>query len=321
VAAPGRAKTGELFDRVDLTAETLDGLDDILPRVLADVFADHACLLTKGSRGPDDGIQAMTQTDGVVEGSTPPPLREHNIAAEEGTRRAMRPTQGVSIPRSGHGAVCQVARRYFGGTWVYCDAFYVKDDEGYVKDDEGRSRVCGCKSVPCVNPARTFSKLHDFGLLLNPGVPILRSERYFIQYRSPMRAIVSNYLLHVVVFPDECGYRGWQSYAMFEVGYWKRFVEKWVLDFPVSDVPPLYCSYESLLSEPQARMREILTFMSEEPLEDEAVTRIIEQLPKVEPRDRLAEFRYFDPVFFRELEAVASGYMETLGLPSFEDGV
>lgn len=256
----------------------------------------------------------MTQTDGVVEGSTPPPLRECNIAAKEGTRTAMRPTQGVSIPRSGHGAVCQVARRYFGDAWVYCDAFYFKDDKG-------RSRVCGCKSVPCINPARTFSKLHDFGLLVDSGEPVLRSEQYFIQYRSPVRAIVSNYQLHLALFPDEIGRQGWQSYAMFEIGYWKRFVEKWVLDVPVTDVQPLYCSYESLLSEPEVRMREILTFLSAEPLEDEAVTRIIDELPKVEPRDSLADFRYFDPVFFRELEAATAGYMETLGLPSFEDGV
>ena len=224
----------------------------------------------------------------------------------------MRPTQGVSIYRSGHGVVYHAAKRYFGDAFVYCDAFYFKEDEG---------RYCACRAVPCVNPARTFSKLHDFELHWTPGVPIIRSERYFIQYRSPVRSIVSHYHIHLKTFPDECERRDWQSYALHEVFYWERFVDKWILNVPECDVPPLYCSYESLLAEPDARMREILTFMSDGPLEDETVTQILEDRPKIVPRDRLAEFKYFDPVFFRELEDVVSGRMAKLGLPSFEDGV
>ena len=74
----------------------------------------------------------------------------------------MRPTQGVSIPRSGHEAVYHVARLYFGDAFVYCDAFYIHDDRPF----------CVCGSIPCVNPARTFSKNHDFGLHSSAGVPM-----------------------------------------------------------------------------------------------------------------------------------------------------
>ena len=79
----------------------------------------------------------------------------------------MKPTQGVSFPRSGHAPVYQVARRYFGDAFVYCDT----------NDTE----QCGCEHVPCVNPNRTFSKNHDFGLRRFSGVPIIPSEHYFIQ--------------------------------------------------------------------------------------------------------------------------------------------
>ena len=83
----------------------------------------------------------------------------------------MRPAQGVSFPRSGHGAVLRVARRYFGDSLVYCDS-------------NSKKGHCGCKAVPCANPARIFAKNHDFGLRTSAGVPMIPAERYFIQYRS-----------------------------------------------------------------------------------------------------------------------------------------
>ena len=55
---------------------------------------------------------------------------------------------------------------------------------------------CGCGLIPCINPDRTFSKDHDFGLRKSSGTPIILSERYLIQYRNPVRSIVSNFHLH-----------------------------------------------------------------------------------------------------------------------------
>jgi len=218
----------------------------------------------------------------------------------------MRPTQGVSIPRSGHGAVYQVARRYFGDAFVYCD------------DQNEKNRHCGCRAVPCVNPARTFAKCHDLDLRASPGMPIIPSERYFIQYRNPVRSIVSYYHVHLEDHQDECERADWERFALRYVLYWNRFIDKWVLDFPEDAAAPFYCTYESLLSEPKARMREILTFLSDEPLDDEALTRILEKRP-IAPRDRLAKFEYYDPVFLRELEDAASERLAELDLPSFED--
>jgi len=218
----------------------------------------------------------------------------------------MRPSQGMSIPRSGHGVVQRVAKRYFGDTFVYCAAGSNKQEH------------CGCDAVPCINPARTFAKNHDFGLQTSSGVPILPSERYFIQYRSPVRSIVSNYHLYKKNHRDECARADWESFALREVFYWNRFVDKWVLGFPEEAASPLYCSYESLLSAPEARMREILAFMSDAPLDDEAVTRAFERRP-IAPRDRLAQFEYYDPAFFRMLEDAASERLAALDLPSFEE--
>jgi len=216
----------------------------------------------------------------------------------------MRPTQGVSFPRSGHAAIFHIAKRYFGEAFVYCDA--------------NNPKYCGCESVPCVNPDRTFAKTHDFSLRSSPGVPIISSEHYFIQYRNPVRSIASNFYLHVNNHPDECKRTHWEKFAVRSVFYWNRFIDKWVLDFPSDAEAPLYCTYESLLKDPEARVRDTLTFLSDGPLDDEAVARVIEKRP-IAPRNRLAEFEFYDPVFFRELEDAASERLAELDLPSFTD--
>jgi hypothetical protein len=210
----------------------------------------------------------------------------------------------MSFPRSGHEAVYHIAKRYFKDAFVYCDA--------------NNKAHCGCETVPCVNPARTFAKNHDFGVKTSPGVQIIPSEHYFIQYRNPVRAIVSNYHLHLKNHPDECERADWVSFAFRGVFYWNRFIDKWVLDFPEDAARPLYCTYESLIAEPEARMKEILTFMSDGPLDDEAAQRILEKLP-ITPRNSLAAFKFYDPVLFKELEDAASERLAELDLPSFKD--
>jgi hypothetical protein len=108
-------------------------------------------------------------------------------------------------------------------------------------------------------------------------------------------------------------------FARRDMEYWIRFVDKWVLNFPSEANPPLYCSYESLLADPQGRVREILTFFSEDALDEDRVKTLLQNKPIVE-RKSLSEFKYSDPVFFKELEESASGRLEKLNLPSVQEG-
>ena len=236
----------------------------------------------------------------------------------------MRATQGVSFPRSGHAAIYHIARLYFGDAFIYCDV--------------NNTRFCGCGSVPCINPNRTFAKNHDFGLRKPPsprkilnlrqflslhkfrGVPIIPTEHYFIQYRSPVPAITSNFKVYLKKNPRENHRAGWEKFAFRDVNYWNRFIDKWVLDFPPDANPPLYCTYESLLANPQARVREILTFLSNAPLDDNRVEQIMQQIPIV-PRNSISEFDFYDSVFFKELEDIASQRLAKLGLPSFKERI
>lgn len=235
-----------------------------------------------------------------------PLLRESRITKQfKGYSRKMRPTQGVSYPRSGQSIVLTTCRCYFGESFIYCDT----NDKKY----------CGCESVPCINPDRTFAKNHDFGLQNSVGVPIIPSERYLIQYRSPVRSIVSNYYLFRYRKLLRHRKSEWLRFAINSIGYWNRFVDKWVLNLPSNVDAPFFCSYESIVSDPQVRMREILSYFSDGPLDDAAVCQILDN-KSILPTGRISKFRYYDAGFFREIEELTSGRLAKLGLPPFDEG-
>lgn len=216
----------------------------------------------------------------------------------------MWPVQGVSYPRSGHAITYILAKRYFGEAFVYCDT--------------NNKVQCGCESVPCINPERTFAKNHDFGLQNADGVPINLAERYLIQFRSPVRSIVSNYYLYRSRSLLKYRKSEWIRFALDSIFFWNRFVDKWVLNFPAGANTPLFCSYESLVSNPQRRAREILSYFSTGPLDEEAVSKALIRRPVV-ARNSISKFSYYDAGFFRELEELTSGRLAILGLPAFDE--
>jgi len=244
----------------------------------------------------------------------------------------MRATQGVSVPRSGHGAIFHLANHYFGDAMQYCDT----------------GDFCGCGSIPCVNPNRTYAKNHDFGLVKHRGlrllqarvnrksllrsdhlfksgnskkvygIPIIPTERYFVQYRSPVWSITSNFELYLMSFPGNNTRAHWERFACLEMIYWVRFIDKWVLNFPKVAEPPHYCSYEDLVAEPSARVREIMQYLGDGALDENRLRHSIAKFP-IEEKNSISKFRFRDPVFFKELEDHASGRLAKLGLPAFED--
>lgn len=216
----------------------------------------------------------------------------------------MIPVQGVSFPRSGHAIVYHAVRRYFGPELVYCDT--------------NNSRRCGCESVPCINPGRTFAKNHDFGLKRGEGTPIIATERYLIQYRNPVRSIVSNFHVHLKNNPEKSSQVDWENFAYRQILYWNRFVDKWVLDYPARANTPLYCAYETLVASPAEILTTILEYFSDGPLNLELAKRVIEER-NVKPRSNLEKFEFFDANLFNELEEATVGRMATLSLPSWNE--
>jgi len=217
---------------------------------------------------------------------------------------AMQATQGVSFPRSGHAVAFHLAKRYFGDALIYCDT--------------NNTRFCGCEAVPCINPARTFAKNHDFGLRRSPGVPILAGERYLVQYRNPVHSICSNFSLYLNKHPEEDTLAGWQKFAYRDIYYWNHFIDKWVIDFPVQGNQPLNCIYEELIANPRETSRDILAYMSAGPIDEARFEHVMKGL-NISARNALEDFKYFDRGFFRELEEAASQRLAQLELPAWDD--
>ena len=82
--------------------------------------------------------------------------------------------------------------------------------------------------------------------------------------------------------------------------YWNPLIDKWVLNFPSNAKPPHYCTYESLLADPQARVREILTFLSEGTLDEERFRAAMLECP-IEERSSIEKFEYYDSDFFQKI--------------------
>ena len=213
-------------------------------------------------------------------------------------------TQGISFPRSGHGVVYNILKSYFGSKMKYCDP------------NNKTNRYCNCKKVPCVNPNTTFAKNHDFEVLNGQGLPIRENTRYFIQYRSPIQAIISNFYLYQKN-TNNSGRYFWTQFAYDQLDYWIAFIDKWIFQLPNVNKMNQTCSYEELIADPFGTISKIIKFMSDEPLDINKIRKILNQI-KVTLLNRHNDFIYYDEEFFFRLEEIAESRMKILGLPSFK---
>ena len=221
----------------------------------------------------------------------------------------MHKTQGVSYPRSGHGVLYRALKHYFCDELVYCDPEISSTDPS----------MCACGHVPCVNPANTFAKNHDFGLHHGSGLEVLPDRRYLIQFRSPIRSIASNFHLSVARLPDTDNHYGWTTFAYRQIEYWNAFIDKWVFATE-GDRRFLLCRYEDLVADPFAMLRRVVGHTSQEPPNNDMIHRVLHKV-QARPLDRLHQFRFYDEEFFSRLEALTEGRMTRLGLPPFDEGV
>lgn len=229
------------------------------------------------------------------------------------TGDAMRQVMGVSFPRSGHNIIHNIFYHYYGDRLVYCDAI----------NKDGTH--CGCRNFPCINPANTFSKNHDFGLKTGKGTPVIDTTSYLVQYRTPVRSIASNFKLYQrrkllqFCLPVLGGQRMWRHFAGIQIKLWKSFVNKWAIGLQESQIDHLNCSYQELLDFPLETARKAIEFTSLQPVN---VARLEEALNKTAPRPlgRLKDFPFVDHGYFSELESRVQVEMELLNLPSWDSG-
>jgi len=141
-----------------------------------------------------------------------------------------------------------------------------------------------------------------------------------VQYRNPIRSIVSDYHVYRAKRPGHSTLEHWKKYAYRLIRYWNRFIDECVLDFPANRGPVLYCTYEELLADPESRVRDVLSSASPDPIDQGAMASAITRVD-IKRRDSLATFEFYDAGFLEEIEATAEERLRRLNLPSFRNGV
>ncbi len=249
--------------------------------------------------------------------------------------------QGVSYPRSGHHLLVNCLLAYFGenpyfqrtdgikpigqllGAWNfnYCDYYH------------------HCNQVPCSHPATRFQKHHDYhyhwdsifdendqnesveakitmGSTLDP----LRSSsqsRWIVQYRNPVDAIVSYYILKnhagkgFTEFSDEKKRfirfddteTNWQQFAMVNKRYWLRFIDRWVKN---PQPHSLLIRYEDLINHPLNEVRKAIQFFNPESTINEDFLAEVIEAQDIRPKSQLKNFKYYDPKFLKLLEELSA---------------
>ncbi len=215
-------------------------------------------------------------------------------------------TEGVSFPRSGHGALHDILKVYFGANFIYC--------AGQGKEN------CGCGTIPCANPHLLFSKNHDFDVLKDEGSIIIPKQHYIVQYRNPIKSIISDYKIFLATNPNENAKKYWFPFAHNKMKYWMKFVDKWAIEIQSEDKYFLPISYEQLITSPEQTVSDVVHFITQQESDKVKLQKAITGA-NLKPRNRSGGFQFYDKDFFLELESLAGDRLKKLSLPSFEDSL
>lgn len=148
----------------------------------------------------------------------------------------MRKVESISFPRSGHALTTKLLQAYFGPSFRY----EAERPDGSAPDEFD------------------FLKRHDFDL----NTPILSDRWYLVQVRDVYDAMWSWQRLtsNLDNLPDTPEL--FRQIFRDKIGYWKGFMEKWVL----SDIPNrVKIRYRDLVRKPEEALCRILSAFGETP--------------------------------------------------------
>jgi hypothetical protein len=193
-------------------------------------------------------------------------------------------TQGISFPRSGHAIVWHALRNYF---------------------DQPMSKY----GAVLEKPEYIWAKQHDF----QGDFPKIIWLPHVIQYRNPVRSIVSNYYLYANHTKQDTA-EHWRDFVKKQVDGWRRFANKWLINNGIER--SLLVPYEQLVARPLETLRQIFQFMTDEPIDGSRI-----QFQTIKPRNNIEKFKYFDERVFARIESELRAEMDYLFLPSYRDSV
>jgi len=216
----------------------------------------------------------------------------------------MRRVISVSFPRSGHHLLANCLGQYFSndllfttekkeflsaGKFVYCESYY------------------HCNKIPCPDSCTTYQKTHDndFDVDKELGFP------FIIQFRNPIESIISRYLLETseeyrkFLLGRGRGFEGyveyskqsWENFARYNLGCWKKFMQKWVVNPPKDS---FVIAYEDFMKSPLLLLKRVLGFLGEEKI-DENFLKIVVGRNGIGKKADIKKFEFYDDKFLTGL--------------------
>ena len=228
----------------------------------------------------------------------------HKVYRENAVKRCT----SVSFPRSGHHLLVNCLTKYYSRN-LHFENFSGNNNLHEILE-AGPLRYCEyykhCRHNPCTDPNANFQKVHDFHLfkshhqkslnLNQDEIRIDNRRKYIIQFReNAVASIVSEYKrsLNSGQFFKKGIEDSESFFTAFNADYfefWKRFMDKWVLNLPKNAIA---ISYESFLANPESALVDVLKFLGEPDPDIIFLREVIEKM-NISPKNDYREFKYYE---------------------------
>ncbi len=210
----------------------------------------------------------------------------------------MRSIQNISFPRSGHHLLVRCLTQIFGERLGYCE-YYTH-----------------CRTTPCPEPANNLQKNHDFHLRLQWSP----QYSYLVQYRHPIEAIDSwfTYRLNHPNRWERWTIRDtkwhWHRFFSRKLKYWRRFIEKWVVDQDRDNV--LTMDYRDFVRYPRRQLERIVKFVDRENEPDQSRLDWVLKIQEIKARRPIVTHQYYDARWVVDVERQLQPMLERAGIRS-----
>ena len=228
----------------------------------------------------------------------------HKVYRENAVKRCT----SVSFPRSGHHLLVNCLTKYYSRN-LHFENFSGNNNLHEILE-AGPLRYCEyykhCRHNPCTDPNANFQKVHDFHLfkshhqkslnLNQDEIRIDNRRKYIIQFReNAVASIVSEYKrsLNSGQFFKKGIEDSESFFTAFNADYfefWKRFMDKWVLNLPKNAIA---ISYESFLANPESALVDVLKFLGEPDPDIIFLREVIEKM-NISPKNDYRDFKYYE---------------------------
>lgn len=181
-----------------------------------------------------------------------------------------------------------------------------------------------CENQPCSKDENAWQKDHDFHLKRSKT----KDEKYVIQYRTMIESVISHYnlryeqqdifrhlfqklnLQHEFDNTVDC----WKKFAESDATYWKKFMNKWVINKPDN---VLLVDYSDFIEKPEQTFFNILNFAEFKYSEDKA--REIVTKYNISRKSNIRSFKHFDKEIIASLEGPVISELKYLNLKVYSD--